>query len=61
MGRKRKRRVQASKAARKARKEAAFAGLSRRTGHPCHYSKDWTRWHWVERGRKIVLRGVNDG
>lgn len=58
--RKRKRRVQASKAAREARKQAKFAGLSRRIGHPCHYSHDLHRWHWVEYGRKIVLKGVND-
>jgi hypothetical protein len=51
MGRKHRKRVrvQASKRARDHRKQAMWAGLSRRVGHPCHYTHKlhWNRWHWV--------------
>lgn len=41
----RKRRQQASKAARAARKLTKWAGLSPRTGHPCHQSG--RRWRII--------------
>lgn len=48
-------RAQRSKRARQHLKEARFAGLSRRTAHPSHYTdkKHWFRWPWVEQGREI--------
>lgn len=54
---KNKHRIQRSKAARDALKEARFAGLSRRIGHRSHFNspKHWGRWWWV-RSEKIQKR-----
>ncbi len=54
---KNKHRIQRSKAARDALKQALYAGMSRRTGHPTHFKGrlHWKRWHWVRPGHKITF------